>query len=225
MIIFFDLDGTLIDSTKPIVSSLKLALKDIKINLDDNEIKKLIGKSLEEMFATMGVKNEQIKEVVRLYRQYYKDIYKIHTTLLPQAKEAVELAHKFAKVGLVTTKAHIFAKEILNDFHILNYFDVIVGGDEVKKCKPNPEPIFKALSILANKETTLSKECLQEIFEFDKVYMIGDTLNDTQAAKNAGVKALVTLFEYADLSNFDNENDIIFNTPLECVEYIIKNNK
>lgn len=222
MIIFFDLDGTLIDSTKPIVSSLKLALNDIGIESSEEKIKSLIGKSLEEMFGNLGVKEEQVKQIVISYKQYYKNLYKEQTTLLPYAKEAIKLANKHAKVGLVTTKSHVFAKAILNDFDVLKYFDVIVGGDEVNKCKPNPEPILKALSILAKKQNTLSKDELKAIFEFDKIFMIGDTLNDTLAAKEAGINALVTLFEYTQAKDFENQCDLIFNTPLECVEYIVK---
>lgn len=221
MIIFFDLDGTLIDSTTPIITSLQKALKSVNLDASKDTIKGLIGASLEEMFAKLGVEESQIKSILKTYKEYYASSYKANTTLLKGAKEAVILASKHAKVGLVTTKAHFFANEILKDFEIDKYFSVVVGGDEVSKCKPNPEPIFLALSRLASQDRLLNKDELQKIFDFNKVYMIGDTLNDTQAAKAAGVKPLVTLFEYTDINTLKKDCDLVFNTPLECVEHII----
>lgn len=224
MIIFFDLDGTLIDSTKPIITSLRKALESYDFNLSDEYIKSLIGMSTEGMFETIGVQKEQVNDIVKLYRQNYKIYYKDETYLLNGAKEAVKLASKNAKVGLVTTKSVYFAKEILKDFDILEDFSVVVGGDEVKYCKPNPEPIYKALSRLKGSEM-LEISKLKDEYNFNDIYMIGDTLNDTIAAQAAGVNAYVTLFEYTDSSMFEDNCDKIFKTPLECVEDILKNKK
>ncbi|MBT0883399.1 HAD-IA family hydrolase [Campylobacter sp. 2018MI13] len=221
MIIFFDLDGTLIDSTQPIITSLRKALESYNFNLSDEYIKTLIGMSTEGMFETIGVPKEQVADIVKLYRQNYKIYYKDGTSLLNGAKEAVKFASKNAKVGLVTTKSVYFAKEILKDFDILDDFSVVVGGDEVKYCKPNPEPIYKALSRLKGSEMLEINELKKE-FDFSKIYMIGDTLNDTEAAKAAGVNAYVTLFEYTDMNTLKQSCDKIFTTPLECVQDILK---
>ena len=223
MIIFFDLDGTLIDSTNPIVTSLKKALNIKGIEASEEKIKSLIGASLEVMFSTLGAKEEQLPEIFKLYKEEYAKCYKSGTSLLNGAKEAIELASKHAKVGLVTTKTRHFAEEILKNFDLLKHFSVVVGGDDVSKCKPNPEAIFKALSLLANSDDLLTKEKLETLFDFKNIYMVGDTLNDTGAAKTAGVKPVVTIFEYTDMSVLQKECDAIFKTPLECVKYIINN--
>ncbi|MBZ7986802.1 HAD family hydrolase [Campylobacter canadensis] len=226
MIIFFDLDGTLIDSTQAIINSLELALKDYGYSfVDSKEAKRLIGISTEDMFSTLGVKDEDIKNIVSAYRTHYAKFYVSHTHILNGAKEAVLLAHKNnATIGLVTTKSYDFSKKILENYGLDKYFSVIVGGDEVSKCKPNAEPILKALTRLKLNdlrcENYLSKEELQKEFDFNKIYMIGDTTNDTKAAKNAGVNALVTLFEYAPSDVMKDEGVLVFNTPLECVEHI-----
>lgn len=226
MIIFFDLDGTLIDSTQAIINSLKLALQDYGYSFTSSkEAKKLIGISTEAMFSKLGVKDEDITNIVNAYRKHYAKFYINDTHILNGAKEAILLAHKNnATIGLVTTKSYYFSKKILENYGIDKYFSVIVGGDEVDKCKPDAEPILKALTRLKLKDlhytNYLSKEELQQYFDFNEIYMIGDTTNDTRAAKNAGVNALVTLFEYAPSKILENEGVLIFNTPLECVEYI-----
>lgn len=104
--ILFDLDGTLIDSTDAILNSFQGAFKALGLTSKNNEeIKNLIGYPLEQMFRMLYPDKVNLsKEFVLAYREIYAQIYLEQTTLLPKAKEALELGSEIADLGIVTTK-------------------------------------------------------------------------------------------------------------------------
>ncbi len=182
--ILFDLDGTLIDCTDGIGESFEVAFSiSSNKNVKKEDICSLIGHPLEVMFERLGAKKSEIDLHVKVYREHYREIFLQSTKMLPRAKEAIELAHTLAPIGLVTTKPSYYAKEILEYFGVLKYFKVIVGVDNVKKPKPDAEPILKALHVM-NVKANL------------EVFMVGDTVLDLQSAKNAKINSIALLCGY-----------------------------
>ena len=60
MIILFDLDGTLIDSTEAILESFAVAFKTFEKEVPEDEfIKAEIGHPLDHMFTTLGVEEDK----------------------------------------------------------------------------------------------------------------------------------------------------------------------
>ncbi|MDQ7042401.1 MAG: HAD hydrolase-like protein, partial [Sulfurimonas sp.] len=71
MIILFDLDGTLIDSTEAILEGFHYSFDVHKHSQpSDEEIKALIGYPLDVMYRELGVKSSLISEFVRVYKEY-----------------------------------------------------------------------------------------------------------------------------------------------------------
>lgn len=114
--ILFDLDGTLIDSTDAILNSFQGAFKALGLTSKNNEeIKNLIGYPLEQMFRMLYPDKVNLsKEFVLTYREIYTQIYLEQTTLLPKAKEALELGSEIADLGIVTTKGGKFTPILLD---------------------------------------------------------------------------------------------------------------
>jgi len=208
-VILFDLDGTLIDSTEAILEGFNVAFKTYGNNPPkDEEVKKLIGLPLDVMFTKLGVDKENVWDYVNTYKQHYRKISKQKTILLPFAKEAVIEAGKFAKLGIVTTKTGEYSKELLENFGIMHYFEVLIGREHVQNPKPHPEPILKAVHFMgAVKEAT---------------WMIGDTCLDMVSAKEAGINYIGVKWEYEDLHNMKKCAEIIKENALEAVMYIKK---
>ncbi len=207
MIILFDLDGTLIDSTEAILESFYNSLNihsDIKT--DDESIKAQIGYPLEIMFENIGVQKEKISECVDTYRQKYRAISTQKTVLLPLAKEAVEAASSFAKLGIVTTKTALYSKELMEHFKLLSYFDVLVGREDVTHPKPHPEPILKALKSfdVQNKQ----------------IFMIGDTKLDLISAKEANVNSIGVLSGYGAKQSLLKYTNKIFDNTFSAIEFL-----
>ncbi|WP_373030586.1 HAD family hydrolase [Sulfurovum sp.] len=207
MIILFDLDGTLIDSTEAILESFGVAFETFDTPVpDDERIKKEIGHPLDVMFATLGVEEAHVDAHVQAYKMHYRKISCAKTVLLPEAREAVELASKHAVLGVVTTKTAKYSIELLEHMGLMTYFDVLVGREDVENPKPHPEPIFKALSKLPSNKS--------------KYWMIGDTPMDILAAKAANINSVAVTCGYADEALLSEHTDNVSKTALEAVKFI-----
>ncbi|NLC27637.1 MAG: HAD family hydrolase [Campylobacteraceae bacterium] len=208
-VILFDLDGTLIDSTEAILESFDAAFNAMKKESPEpNYILELIGHPLDEMFKSLGVPKSQVWEYVDAYKLNYRLVSKPKTTFLPTAKEAIVLAHKHAILGVVTTKTSQYSKELLEHMGVMNYFEVLIGREDVINPKPDPEPILKAMHALgAHKE---------------KSWMIGDTCMDMVAAKKAGIKSVAVSCGYSSKEQLKKCALYIEPTPLDAVEKILE---
>ena len=143
----------------------------------------------------------------KLIKLIIKKISKYKTTLLPNAKEAIIKASKFANLGVVTTKTGKYSIELLEHFNLMSYFKVLIGSEDVTNHKPHPEPILKALHLMnAKKENS---------------YMIGDTCLDLIAAKEAGVFGIGVIWEYESIEKLKSCGNIIKQDALEAVNWIL----
>jgi len=209
--ILFDLDGTIIDSTEAILESFKKSYEHFGETPPKTEdILPQIGHPLFDMFVNLGVK-EEVKEYVLVYKSIYSTIHTKKTKLLPKAKEAVELAHSSkAKLGVVTTKTGKYSIELLEFFALMQYFSVLIGSEDVKKHKPDSEPIYEALKRL-------------NVTPSNRVYMIGDTCMDMIAAKRAGVVGIGVEFKYTPLEELQKCTSVVKSGVFEAVSNILNN--
>ncbi|MBW1361545.1 hydrolase, partial [Campylobacter jejuni] len=173
--ILFDLDGTLIDSTDAILNSFQGVFKALGLTSKNNEeIKNLIGYPLEQMFRMLYPDKVNLsKEFVLAYREIYAQIYLEQTTLLPKAKEALELGSEIADLGIVTTKGGKFTPILLDYLGVKKFFKTLITLEDVTNPKPSSEPIILALKRLNKTQ--------------ENAYMIGDTILDIQAAISANI--------------------------------------
>lgn len=207
MIILFDLDGTLIDSTEAILESFHHAFAVHNfVQPSDEAIKALIGYPLDTMFESLGVDKEVVWDFVGTYKANYRIISTEKTFLLDKAKEAVLEASKFATLGIVTTKTAEYSKILMEYFGLMVHFEVLVGREDVQNPKPHAEPILKAMEAL----DIVGKE----------IWMIGDTKLDLIAAKSAGVHSIGVLSGYDSREVIEKFTDIIFEDAFEAVMHL-----
>ena len=207
MIILFDLDGTLIDSTEAILESFHNSFDVFNYpHPTDEAIKALVGHPLDVMYAGLGVSKERVWDFVDVYKEHYRKISTQKTVLLKNAKEAVEIAHEFATLGIVTTKTGKYSRVLMEHFGLMDKFSVLIGREDVVEPKPNAEPILKALERLnaANEE----------------VWMVGDTTMDLLAAKNAGVNAIGVLDGYGTREELAKECNNLLEDSLAAVLFL-----
>jgi len=208
-IILFDLDGTLIDSTEAILESFAVAFQTFDTDIPDDEaIKSEIGHPLDVMFATLGVEEDKIWDYVDAYKMHYRKISCLKTVLLKDAKEAVDLASKYAILGIVTTKTAKYSIELLEHMELMHYFEVLIGREDVTYPKPNPEPIEKALAKLPS--------------DTSEIWMVGDTCMDMLAAKAANISSVGLTCGYGTKKSLSECTDNIYQNALQAVQYIAK---
>jgi HAD superfamily hydrolase (TIGR01549 family) len=123
--------------------------------------------------------------------------------LYPNAIEVLEHFRKLKKpMALITSSSHGHIEPILKKYNLLDFFEVIITGEDVINRKPHPEPILKAIEALgATKESSL---------------MIGDSDKDIGAANNAKVDCI--LFYPKEHKKFYNYNYLKSMKPRYTVE-------
>ena len=206
VILLFDLDGTLIDSTEAILESFHHAFDAYQTpRREDKEIEALIGYPLDIMFSRLGIEESKVWEYVATYKAHYQKISRDKTILLPFAKEAIERASKIATLGVVTTKTAQYSRVLLEYFGVMHHFDVLIGREDVEHPKPHKEPIEKALLSLHSD---------------DDVWMIGDTKLDLLSAADAGVNAIGVCSGYDSCEVLSSYTEHIFSDALEAVIWL-----
>jgi phosphoglycolate phosphatase len=209
MIILFDLDGTLIDSTEGILDGFYTSFDTFGTpKPSEEDITSLVGYPLEYMFENLGVEKSKVDEYVQAYKKRYRQISKQKTVFLPDAIESIKIASSFATLAVVTTKTGLYSKELLEHFGVLDYFQTVVGREDVTNPKPHEEPILTALSRINSDDKD--------------IYMIGDTKLDLISAQNANVKSIGLTCGYGKEEELSQYTNIIKNSALQAVEYLEK---
>ncbi len=175
--IFFDLDGTLIDSTDLILTSFNYVLKTyLQREVPEEEIRNLFGRPLHYQMALFGGE-ERADELVKKYREHNLASHKEYLKPIAGAKETLEVLRKRGyKLGLVTSKKEDAARLGMQICQIETYFEVFVFSDDVTIHKPEPEPVLKALKKLSLRPK-------------EAVY-VGDSTYDIICGQRAGVKTV-----------------------------------
>lgn len=173
--ILFDLDGTLIDTNELIISSFQHTIKKYADReYTEDEVQEFIGPPLRD--SLMKIRPDQIDEMMDTYRTHNLENHDRLVTAFDGVLETVKTLHeKGVKMAIVTTKLRDTADKGLALTGLDQYFDVVIGLDDVDNAKPHPEPLVEAMDRLkADPMTTL---------------MVGDNSHDIEAAHNAGVLA------------------------------------
>lgn len=176
--ILFDFDYTLADSSEGIIASVNFALQRVGEPIADPEaIRHMIGHSLENTFGKFlpASRHDLISQCKSLFMQYADTgVMVAKTVMLDGVRETLEELHNdFYTLGIVSTKRRLSIEQTLEKNDMLDYFDVVIGYEDVKAVKPDPEGLLKGLTELAGGVA-------------DSVY-VGDSLIDVEASRNAGL--------------------------------------
>lgn len=181
-LMLFDLDGTLIDSRADLARSINLMLEELdRPPLDEDTIAAFVGDGVRVLVYRSLTATDPNKrppdeflhaDGVALMHKHYAEQMFVSTRLYSGIAET--LGHfSSKKKAVVTSKEVRFTKLLLEKFDIEQYFDCIVGGDTVTERKPDPKPVIEALRLLDGRTR--------------QAVMIGDSENDVNAGKRAGV--------------------------------------
>ena len=176
----FDIDGTLTSTNQLIFNSFNfIAKKYLNRTFTDEEIISLFGPT-EDVILKEWCGNKY-EEARRDYYQYYSDHHGI-AGLYEGIKEILhQLKSKGYPIGIFTGKGRTASLITLEKLEVDHYFDLIITGDDVENHKPSPEGILKFVNHFGLKPA--------------RVLMIGDSVSDVIASKEAGVKIASVLWD------------------------------
>ncbi|MHB8483623.1 MAG: HAD family hydrolase [Nitrospiria bacterium] len=149
--VFFDLDGTLVDSFPAIQTSYNYALGQMRqpFRLSLEEVKKLVGGGLKESFFDL-VGEERSDEAVTHFRIKYREVFIKETSLLPYVYHVIStLSRKKMILGVISNKFGDFSRAILSEFKLLPYLSTVMGDGDGFPLKPEPA-VMKELTAKFN---------------------------------------------------------------------------
>lgn len=181
--VIFDFDFTLADSLEGTFRTVNSALAQLGLAPQDRQrIAATIGLPAPATFRELtGLTDPEIE---RNFAQAFAECADrlmdseivVYDSVYPVVKC---LKQAEVKIGIVSTKFRYRISNILKRFSLLDFFDCIIGGEDVLHKKPDPEGITSALKLLS----TLAS---------DTVY-VGDHPIDAHTARNANVQFIATL--------------------------------
>jgi phosphoglycolate phosphatase-like HAD superfamily hydrolase len=173
--VLFDLDGTLVDSFRPIHSSFLYALSSLGSNrtLEWKEMMALVGTSLEDSLRLL-VPEESVGRAVTLFREHYNRIVLDQTVPLPGAVDLLAfLESRNIPSGVVTNKKGDAARRILSHLKLSPPIRFCLGEADGFAAKPSPDMVEEGLRRLGTGPA-------------DTLF-VGDSPFDFHAARSAGV--------------------------------------
>lgn len=211
--IYFDFDGTLVNTVEGTAESAKYALKKFNINTDEIEdIGRIFcGPPLYDSFSKFLTNKEDIQVAIENYRKFQGE----NTIELSKIYEGVvellcKLKQNGAKISIVTIKKQDTVIKILKYLNIYQYFDTINGISE-KFPKQDKKEMLKMISQNDN---------------FSKSIMIGDRKSDIIAGKFSNMDTIAVLYGMDDYETISKTNPTYYaKEPLDILNIINNSDK
>lgn len=207
--VIFDIDGTLTSTNELIFSTFNhITKKYLNKSMTNEEIIGLFGptedKIIEDWFG------ENAEEVRREYYSFYTNNHAM-ADIYPGIKELLKyIKEKNVLLSIYTGKGREASLITLKKLEILDYFDLVITGSDVKEHKPSPEGI----------EIFVDKYSLEK----ERVLMVGDAPADIKAARAAGVHVASVVWDsYAHDKVLKMKSDYLFHTVEELKKFFVEN--
>lgn len=191
-LVMFDLDGTLVDSAADIAVALNRALADLALPaVTEAQVRTWVGRgasrlvhcALEHQRQAAGSFEKMHDTLLARFMARYQEDVSGRSTLYPGAAELLQ-ACRAAGIALacVTNKPYAPALALLENLSVLEPFDLLLGGDSLPHKKPHPAAL---------------QHCLRHFgVTADDALMVGDSRNDVEAARAAGVRCVALPWGY-----------------------------
>jgi phosphoglycolate phosphatase len=191
--VLFDLDGTLLDTAADIALALNRTMAEYDCEpLAEDDVRRMVGRGspilIERAAASQGriIDATTQAAMVERFFHYYGQLEESNEDSARPYTGAAESLRTLHEAGLrtavVTNKQHRFAAALLERLGLADWVDVVVGGDTCPRRKPDPQPLLFACESLQVPPSA----CL----------MVGDSVNDVQAARAAGIPIVCVSYGY-----------------------------
>jgi phosphoglycolate phosphatase len=220
--VLIDLDGTLMDTAPDLAAAANRMRADFGLpSLSMERIAAFVGKGAEVLVhraLTDDLEGRAEPDAfargrTSFYAHYHDEngAQAVVFAGVPQALQ--ELRERGLHLACVTNKPREFTLPLLEKVGLARYFDTVVAGDDVHEKKPHPALLLEACKRLALRPT--------------EAILIGDSVNDAQAARAAGCRCLLVETGYnegegvASLAGTPGL-DAILPTLAEAVQWLLQ---
>lgn len=188
-VVIIDLDGTLLDTASDLALAANAMLRKLgRAETELSTIRGFIGNGVKELVRrTLRLQEEPDETTVEQAFQVFMNHYSTHlhdtTQPYPGVVETVAKLQKMGKrLACITNKRDELTQPLLKAMNLHAPFELILSGDALPKRKSDPLPLLHAAQVMG--------------LPVDKMVLIGDSRNDTQAAHGAGMPVICVTYGY-----------------------------
>ena len=186
-----DLDGTLLDTLPDIAEAARRMLRELgRPPAEDDAVRACIGDGIPRLVKRLltGQRDGEpesaaFARALALFERHYCDTFLQRPVPFPGVVDGLaQLCAAGLKLACVTNKSQAFALPLLAAAGIAHRFDLVVGGDSLPARKPDPLPLRHVAGRFG--------------LDPGRLLVIGDSDNDTRAARAAGCPVLCVPYGY-----------------------------
>jgi phosphoglycolate phosphatase len=187
-VLVFDLDGTLIDSSRDLAGAVNVARERMGLGpLSHAQVMTFIGNGARELvrrgisFESGAASDAEIDSALGFFREHYAQHLLDQTQPYPGVRETLDVLSSRTHgpprtLAVLTNKPLRFTRPILDGLGLAPYFRYIYGEDSFPAKKPDPVGLLSILHDTA----AAPREAL----------LVGDSEIDVHTARNAGVNCV-----------------------------------
>ena len=186
--VIFDLDGTLLNTLGDLTAAVNHALSACGLPCrTEGEVRSFLGDGVKELIAR-SCPADADETATAAVLQAYLAYYAAHNMDLTAPYEGVldlldALRWLDIRVAVVSNK-HDHAVQALCAHYFNGYLDLAVGGSDARPLKPAPDNLLYAMAQLG--------------VTADEVWYVGDSVQDVETARNAGVRCVAVTWGFQD---------------------------
>jgi phosphoglycolate phosphatase len=188
-VVVFDLDGTLINTAPDLTGALNHMLGRLgREPVPASKVIEMVGRGMRNLVersldATGAVAPELVEKALPIFLEYYEAHIADGTRPYEGAEAALDrLRKRGARLAICTNKPEALTRKLLAAFGWTERFACVVGGDTLAVRKPNPTPLWEAISRAGG----------------GRAVLVGDSITDVQTAQAAGLPCLAVTFGFRD---------------------------
>ena len=208
--ILFDLDGTLTNPAEGITRSIAHALDHLGVHPPPlHDLTTCIGPPLRVSFPRLlGTSDTgRIERAVALYRERYREIGLFENIMYAEVPDMLRALHGRARLGIATSKPHVYAARILEHFDLRRFFDDVFGAELDGRFDDKRD-------LLGHVVTTWSLD------EPQRVLMVGDREHDVLSARAHGLRTLGVTYGFGSAEELLSAGaDALASRPADIVRH------
>jgi phosphoglycolate phosphatase len=215
-VIVFDLDGTLVDTAPDLMNTLNTVLGEEGLPpLPYETAPLLVGRGakvmLERGFAADGRPLEE-PDASRLFARFIEHYLEHIADESRPFPGVLEVLDRFEAEGAIlavcTNKRTDLALAVLDALHLTGRFKTVVGPDMAPRPKPDASHLLRTVELCGGDPA--------------RALMVGDSINDVLAARNAQIPVVLVSFGYTDIPARDLDADALIDGFDELYEQVVR---
>lgn len=209
----FDLDGTLLDTIADLAEASNNVLREFGFpEHPEKAYNHFVGDGLKTLMMRITPEEttaDDIDKCCESFMEKYGQCWDKNSKPYKGIPEMIDkLKRRGMKCAVLSNKPHAFTKVFVQRFFAPETFDAVYGQREGVPKKPDPSGAIEIM----NELSAAPEECIY----------VGDTSTDMQTGKSGGMLTIGVLWGFRGREELEENNaDIIVQTPLEIVEYVV----